>query len=777
MTIKTDLENFLSMVEEPAPAPEVPFTIPQPGKVSHKLTFRFGRAKNFRSIGNEFMEIDYQRNAATLVTSDDNGAGKSTLMVWLPFFVLFNDTYSKKEKKAGLVNSTTKKDCVGEIEFFTKGSEWKVRRGIKPDFVEVHQMVDGAWKQLENDAAKADVNKVIETLIGVDQKMMENTLVMGKEKFIPFTEMGAPDRRTMVETIWDLGVFTAMNEDVKAEIKVLNSSLETSAQSLKVLRTELDGKTAQLEQVNASNALLQQQSADSLAQAQEALIVMEQSQAEHQKRNDEATTQVQGLYTEINHITELVDNEIDDEVYELTEEYKPKVKKIEDDLDVKVEDYNRIEIGSAEKQIEISNAEITKVTEKLEGVAQRKLGIADELAKVVSRANQGDQFRVRFNTELEGHNSAIKRFHDMGTCPTCTQVVSDETKGRIEGEYQPKINDIQDKINSLETVQTSLKSEIDSFNTQMAEVEVEATAVQTELNALKEQRTEAEASIRSLKSDISGFRLHASVEITALNNERDTRVADLRRAGTQRVIDRTASIDTRVADLNNELARLTETLRAGRSRIVAQKSTISDLEAKLAQKPIETLELEERIQVLNATITTEEEHEVKLNEEIQDHQHLLFFLRDDQTKARMVALYLPYLNSKVNEYLEAVNMFLNIDIDDKFDIGMAAPERKGQSIFSLSTGQRGRLNLAITLALRDVANLKASVQCNILVLDEILENLSERGVQEAVMMLQHKFKENNLFVISQREQEFQEYFQHSIRYGLRNGMTQVINKE
>ncbi|AKJ73751.1 recombination-related endonuclease [Salmonella phage 38] len=57
------------------------------------------------------MEIDYQRNSATLVTSDDNGAGKSTMLVWLLFFVLYNDTYSKKEKKAGLVNSQNKRNA------------------------------------------------------------------------------------------------------------------------------------------------------------------------------------------------------------------------------------------------------------------------------------------------------------------------------------------------------------------------------------------------------------------------------------------------------------------------------------------------------------------------------------------------------------------------------------------------------------------------------------------------------------------------------------------
>ena len=82
--ILAKFDTFLKEADREAPV-EAPFEVRD--NITHKLTFHKGRAKNFRSIGNEFMEIDYQRNPATLVTSDDNGAGKSTMLVWLLFFV------------------------------------------------------------------------------------------------------------------------------------------------------------------------------------------------------------------------------------------------------------------------------------------------------------------------------------------------------------------------------------------------------------------------------------------------------------------------------------------------------------------------------------------------------------------------------------------------------------------------------------------------------------------------------------------------------------------
>jgi energy-coupling factor transporter ATP-binding protein EcfA2 len=102
---------------------------------------------------------------------------------------------------------------------------------------------------------------------------------------------------------------------------------------------------------------------------------------------------------------------------------------------------------------------------------------------------------------------------------------------------------------------------------------------------------------------------------------------------------------------------------------------------------------------------------------------------------------------------------------------MFAPDRKGQTLGNLSTGQLRRIDLAVLLAWREIAKNKASVDCNVLILDEILENLSASGVEEFMEMWQIIGQETNLTVISQRAAEFDGYFDRTIKYALKNDMT------
>lgn len=771
------LEKFGNLLKEAATPEDIPVPFDVRGDVTHKLTFRKGRAKNFRSIGNEFMEIDYQRNPATLVTSDDNGAGKSTMLVWLLFFVLYNDTYSKKEKKAGLVNSQNKKDCVGEVEFACRGSEWKVRRGIKPDFVEVHQLVDGEWKQVVNEAAKADMNKYIVNLIGIDQKMFENSLVLGKEKFIPFTEMYTADRRTMVEAIWDLGFFSLMNEDVKAKIKVLNKTLEDISNEFGMKMIDHTNKKTQLAQIIESNNRIQQQSAEILEQERIRLSSLDADISSYQDEMARLQEVEVNTKKEIGEVESRLNQESTEEIENLKAQYAEKMKAVDDIASDKAEDYERIELSSAEQALNNIRDQARKVTERKNEVLNQRNENLNVLNEAMERMRYGEGFRIKFQTEKEGYQESIQKFHDMGTCPTCQQEVSEEAKSQVQYEGNIKIKDVDSRIERLETMLEEINTTIAEHKAKDDEFVRQVAEIDAELSSLRDQAAEAHNGIETIKRDIQEFYKTAEIEKASLDRELKSQILSNRQALNTRFDDITASLQQTLETASQGRATVKDKIGELKARRAPLVASIADLERKLSVQPTPTADLEAVIAGIEQSLKDLEERRQTTDEELQDHNHLLHFLKDDQTKARIISLYLPFLNKKINEYLEGMNMFLDISVDDTFDITMGTAGRKGQSLFSLSSGQRVRVNIAITMALRDVANLKASVQCNILVFDEVLENLSERGVQECIEMLKYKFSNNNLFVISQREQEFQEYFSHNIRYGLRNGMTQVISKE
>ena len=78
------------------------------------IRFKNVRWKNFLSTGNQWTQIEFEKNDTTLIIGT-NGAGKSTVLDALTF-VLFNKPF-RKINKPQLVNTTNEKDCKVEIEF------------------------------------------------------------------------------------------------------------------------------------------------------------------------------------------------------------------------------------------------------------------------------------------------------------------------------------------------------------------------------------------------------------------------------------------------------------------------------------------------------------------------------------------------------------------------------------------------------------------------------------------------------------------------------------
>lgn len=161
----------------------------------------------------------------------------------------------------------------------------------------------------------------------------------------------------------------------------------------------------------------------------------------------------------------------------------------------------------------------------------------------------------------------------------------------------------------------------------------------------------------------------------------------------------------------------------------------------------------------------------KQQQDIEDYNDLLLLLSDKEGKGDIIKNYIPKINKDVNGYLEALGMFISVEIDNEFNITMNSEDRKGQSLFSLSAGQKSKLDLSILLTLRDLASSKESVNFSLLVLDEILEPFSAEALQDVVLMLQERFKDNNIILITQRGDEVKDLFQSVKYYALRGGFT------
>lgn len=202
-----------------------------------KITFKYLTLKNFRSVSNHSIRVDFN-TGNTLISSTDNGSGKSTVTTAGVCFALYGKPYAKGQKKTSLINSKNGRECLVELAFDVGTKQYVVRRGMKPDLFEIYD--DG--QLIDPDASARDYQEVLQSIIGIDEKILFNLMLVGRDKFVPFAEMTAAERRHYVEEMLDLNVFSVMNELNKEDIKQNNTKHQVIVSSINQKRAELTAK-------------------------------------------------------------------------------------------------------------------------------------------------------------------------------------------------------------------------------------------------------------------------------------------------------------------------------------------------------------------------------------------------------------------------------------------------------------------------------------------------------------------------------------------------------
>ena len=185
------------------------------------IIFEKIRWKNFLSTGNQFTEVNFQRNNTNLIIGT-NGTGKSTVLDALTFS-LFNKPF-RKINKGQLANSTNEKDCLVEVEFCINNKQYIVKRGIKPNLFLI--IVDGT--PMHKEADDRVMQKMLEeNILKVNYKSFTQIVILGSSAFVPFMQLSGSNRREVIEDLLDIRIFSAMNNRTKEKIKDQRDKIKT----------------------------------------------------------------------------------------------------------------------------------------------------------------------------------------------------------------------------------------------------------------------------------------------------------------------------------------------------------------------------------------------------------------------------------------------------------------------------------------------------------------------------------------------------------------------
>jgi DNA repair exonuclease SbcCD ATPase subunit len=197
------------------------------------LTFECIRFKNFLSYGNTWTEINLNKAKDTLIIGE-NGAGKSTFLDALSY-ALYMKPF-RKVNNPQLVNSINGKHLAVEVEFSSGPNKYKVCRGHAPRYFEVYQ--NGTL--LNQDAHTKDYQKILEqNILKMSYKSFTQIVVLGSRNFVPFMQLSTNDRRTVIEDLLDIQIFSTMASILKEKISENTIELSKVESNINLLEEKI----------------------------------------------------------------------------------------------------------------------------------------------------------------------------------------------------------------------------------------------------------------------------------------------------------------------------------------------------------------------------------------------------------------------------------------------------------------------------------------------------------------------------------------------------------
>jgi DNA repair exonuclease SbcCD ATPase subunit len=378
---------------------------------------------------------------------------------------------------------------------------------------------------------------------------------------------------------------------------------------------------------------------------------------------------------------------------ELQEQKIQYQQKIVDGLNVRLNnDIKKIENDISDHQNEIVNLE-----DEIAALQNSKSNIKldYDISAVRKELKEHEKTISSLTFKMDDLENEIDFFKKSDKCPKCRIKITDQIKSDNTIQINSQIEDIANKIKSLNVETQTREKLIEDYNRYI------------------EQQDELDLAI---KENLTKIR-----EIRSLVNYKKTQLIE------------STKIET---DLTKEKL----TLKIEKESLISLKKEKDEL-----KKDFDYLKLAGEI------------------------------LKDNGVKIKIIKHYLPAMNKFINKYLRAMDFFVQFHIDEEFNETIKSRHRDEFSYMNFSEGEKMRIDLALLLAWREIAKVKNSVNCNLLILDEIFDSsLDSVGTDEVLKLLNALGNKTNVFVISHKADQIVDKFANTITFEKKNNFSRII---
>lgn len=695
------------------------------------LIFKKIELRNFLSFGNCTTELDLEFTGTTLILGENkdasgaNGVGKSTIINGISF-ALYNKPISNISKERLINRTNNAKSTTMEIRlsFIKDDVEYEIYRSRGETNATVLKRAD---VDITPDSV-SNIDKAIEDIVGFSYELFSRVVVFAGSAQ-PFLDLPVSTQRNHIEELFN--------------IKTLSQKALILREKIKLTESDIKVQEALIKQQEITNELYRKH----LAEAETRVLSWE----------DDTQSKIETIITSLDSLKDInfdAEQEIHAKVASLNTEIatvEQRKKTFHTALTSATTAFEKWFSASAGRTIQI-NKKLALIT-GVDVEAEQHLHLrVTELTELLNKTESEKKLQTTLENQITKRiaeiENELKHLSDS-RCPYCSQVYNSGDKiAELKKEKEEKDALLVDsavkianfKIDALSYTESLAKAKAAIKYPNLSElmaVHAEAQSLRDELYLIEHSENPHVNTIADLlvAEDIApdnilpmfiADKLSVSDIVTdgtsnkllnALQEERDAAKAAIKHTDLAKLLNVKANA--------NQLAiKLEEYKTAVNPHLAALQSLIDDGETKI---DIDTLD--------------------KLKSYLEHQQFLLKLLTDKNSYIRknIINQTIPFLNLRINRYTKELGLPHVVKFDS--DMSCLVTECGRELDFgNLSGGEKKRVNLALSIAFRDVLHHLHS-KVNLLMLDEPDGgSIDHNGVDALVHLLKSKSRDEDMSI-------------------------------
>lgn len=367
------------------------------------------------------------------------------------------------------------------------------------------------------------------------------------------------------------------------------------------------------------------------------------------------------------------------------------------------------------------------------------------------------------------------------------KVLKEKSKTSIE-KYEQEIQNSISQNDELQKEIDQLNDQIDNLLKQVSEKD----ELETEANTIEQNISNNKTSINKIDKEIVFYHNNDKCPTCSQDITTELKNNKLHSCNIQKTELETAIIsqNTKIELLEQKIKKfyeieskadaLRDKITEVQSNIFANNQYVKKMTKQIADLHFESGDIENENNKLQVIVEDGKKYidqKKDLEEDAQYYAMASLIMKDSGIKSKIIKYYLPIMNKIINQYLDHMGFFVHFELDESFTETIKSRYRDVFTYSSFSEGEKRKIDLALLFAWREIAKLKNSLNCNLLIFDEVLDgSLDDAATDSFLNIINSKFfkKDTNIFVISHKPKDtLQDKFKGHLTFVKKNNFSRL----